>query len=397
MIYLGIIIGVLLSVRHSIFLYGFCNNLKKLNQLKKRRFSIKKNRYIVLVPILKENASIIKGFIDHHLDALNKYDINIYFITTEKEGVGKNSTYNTTKLLLDELKSKSIHLIHSMSKHGFKGQQINFAIDSIKPDSDEIIGIYDIDSRPDLRVYKYLERELEEDCVYQQYSIYSNKLKSRSFYSKLGAHYQTIWSIFFEAGFSIRQKEKKKLKYLVGHGLFIQMATLEKLDFFESSAIAEDLLLGYKCSISNIKFQPIPYFDYSEFANNYQTFYLQSGRWFAGEFELFKKIKGYRWLKTKRALTLMIWPLEPIINIFLLIISFFDPFVFFLFLINLSLLIVLSFMTNKEIGFYKDHGLQNTLLIILFPLWTFLRGLGAINYLTIKIFGREYHYYKTEK
>ena len=105
--------------------------------------------------------------------------------------------------------------IHSPNLTGYKATQLNYAIKTLNLNDNSYYAIFDIDSRPDINVFKYVkENSIEE--ILQMPSIFTNSVPN--YYSYGSAIYQTRRVFSFEIASMLTD-----FSYLVGHGLFIKV------------------------------------------------------------------------------------------------------------------------------------------------------------------------------
>ena len=106
---------------------------------------------------------------------------------------------------------------------GYKAEQVNVALDKVLCSNEKVlIGIYDIDSRPDVKVFEFVKRNQID--IGQQPTVYNANLQDLNFLTLAGALHQTSWAVGFEMFNFLFPKNR--LVYTVGHGLFISSDAL---------------------------------------------------------------------------------------------------------------------------------------------------------------------------
>ncbi len=252
------------------------------------------NKIEILIPVYQEKESLIKSLI-----YWTKTDFSPIFITTEREGSLENCQ---TCLLIQAM--SNFRIIHSPNLYGFKASQLNYAIKHLNLNSG-YYAIFDVDSRPDLKVFNYVQT-VSEDEVIQLPSIFTNE--KSSYYGYGSAIYQTRRVFTFEITAMLFE-----FSYLVGHGLFIRSDIAKKYPFCEKT-LTEDLIYGYTLALENIKPKVIPFLDLAVVPNSALEGIKQGSRWFIGDFLLLKYLsikkisETHNWLNIiKRYLHIFEW------------------------------------------------------------------------------------------
>ena len=287
---------------------------------------------------------------------------------------------------------------------GYKAEQINVALNRIiDSGEDVIVGIYDIDSKPDSKVFEYVKRNKIE--VGQQPILYDANLNDLGLLTTAGSLHQTSWAIGFEMYNLIFPKSR--LVYTVGHGLFLSSNVLKTCGLFEEKCITEDLMFGYKASVAKMKFQIIPYYEHAKFVKKLSDFIPQSARWFRGELELvyrfpewFDKFEGGLSDKKKyllRLIELMWWPFERIVYIATLIGAFLGLISVEFALLYTSVLVMSGYLSTVVV--IKNGGRNTRLLIapLLIPIWHCVSVMGPIIAIIKRISGTQVGWIITKK
>jgi len=311
----GILGLIALIIGIYFIIHGF-NSLKKffqtINLIRWKFFPYKKDfispakekcPYIfILVPVFKEQR-IIVSFLKNLscLDyPISKYKVII--ITTEKEHYSGRKDYNKTtiEIINDYLQADNpgnFLKIHYPFIRGHKTDQLNYALNILKkkyPSS--FLGgvffcVFDADSIIHRNILKIFVNSLEKHprfSIFQQPNLWLKNFNNlpRSFNGyliKAFALSHTYYAISYEIPMLAREYDKfpYRMKYCMGHGLFIKGSILEKLRGFPS--LIEDTRLGHLCSFLKINITALPILGIVETAKNFQSLIKQISVWFTGE------------------------------------------------------------------------------------------------------------------
>ena len=308
--------------------------------------------------------------------------------------------------LIHEFRNQDDRLAHTTfsGNKGYKAEQVNVALRSIQNSKENVVvGIYDVDSRPDQGVFDYVRNNQIQ--VGQQFTLYDANLNELNPLSLAGALHQTSWALGFEM-FNFFFPDRR-LVYTVGHGLFISTNTLKTCGFFDEKCMTEDLMYGYKASVAKQKFHVIPYFEHAKFVKTAREFISQSSRWYAGELELVSRFKG--WYdnfnggftdKLKlfwRIVELLWWPLERIVYIFTIIGTFAGFLSLEIAVLYTSILILSGYVSAFTI--IKSGGWHSRLVLVPFlvPLWHAVSVIGPLYALIKKSIGSSVAWTVTKK
>lgn len=362
--------------------------------------SVKSNNIIrIIIPIRNEKIDHLQQCIEYFLAQKNISKITICLT----EIGGDHKKYIEP---LNELVEKDDRLSYTTYKgdNGYKAEQINVALKQIvNSEGDSLVGIYDIDSRPDRKVFEYVAKNKID--IGQQPILYDANFNDLSLLAAAGSLHQTSWVYGFEM-FNLLFP-KSRLVYTVGHGLYLSTNTLKVCGLFEEKCMTEDLMYGYKASIAKMNFQVIPYYEHAKFVKKLSGFVPQSARWYRGELELidrlpvwFNKFNGDVSDKKKyffRFIELMWWPLERIVYVVTLIgVS----------LSLISLQIALSYTMVLVLSGYisaiivaKNSRWSPRLMLapILIPLWHAISVMGPLIAIIKRITGSQMNWTVTKK
>lgn len=154
--------------------------------------------------------------------------------------------------------------------------------------NDDIIAIYNIDSQPERKTFKYVLKNINDDVVLQQVSFFDDKLNG---IMKSAENWQNRWSIVYEMG-KYLSNLKIEFKYCIGHGLFIKKKIFDKIGYFSENEINEDNEFGYRLNINNISIKPIPFMEQADFAKSKRIYIKQQSTWVNGPLYALKYYKN---------------------------------------------------------------------------------------------------------
>ena len=312
-----------------------CRTHKSWAILSEKKSKMNKNTIkktvAILIPVYNE-VPIIKDTIAYFSELSERFDIDIYYITTSKEGVG---TDNKTENIIRKLVNNKSTIVHCPKKTGAKASQLNYAFEYIKKSYD-YFSIFDVDSRPDARAFEYIMHDTKSPDLYQMPSVYSRGIENASLLVKSNAIFQTRWTMCYEIPHWLfwECNIHRPLMYTVGHGLFIKSSYLKNpRHIFREDTIAEDIWYGYTASSNNATLSLIPFADYCTVPPSTLGNIKQTSRWFNGELRLaylkdeLLKIRKNKLhsvlLIIKRYLEIMLWPFGPPLIMLSTILSFF--------------------------------------------------------------------------
>jgi cellulose synthase/poly-beta-1,6-N-acetylglucosamine synthase-like glycosyltransferase len=262
-------------------LFGFFATYKFLKGKGKNNCSIdRKNSQtsktiLIIIPIFKEKFALLKA-----IDFWKSTQFSPIFISTEREG--NFESCESCKIVRE---NSAFEIIHSPNQNGFKATQLNFAIQTLLKERDfDYISIFDIDSKPDLRVFEHVSR-YENSQILQMPTLFFEEFENNSFYGKGSAIYQSRRVLAYE----IPSLLKGDFSYLVGHGLFIRKDILKKIGFNEET-LTEDLIFGYSAHLKDFDIKPLPFFDTSSTPKSIWETTKQASRWFIGDLTFVKYV-----------------------------------------------------------------------------------------------------------
>jgi cellulose synthase/poly-beta-1,6-N-acetylglucosamine synthase-like glycosyltransferase len=334
----------------------------------------------ILIPIRNEDPSHLSECIEYFLS--QRYLDKLTICLTEIDGDHKNY------LPLMGLKMQNDNRLSYVTYNGaqgYKAEQVNVALDKVLHSKEPVlIGIYDIDSRPDARVFEFVKRNQID--IGQQPTIYNANLENLNFLALAGALHQTSWAVGFEMFNFLFPKNR--LVYTVGHGLFISSDALRDSGLFDEKCITEDLMFGYKSSIAKRNFRVIPYYEHAKFVKSVGSFIPQSARWYTGELELIDRFPN--WYKNfngqlsdrkhyyLRLIELIWWPLERLLYIFTIIGAFIGLINVEFALLYTLVLLISGYMSVIVMIRNGDLNVRLLLAPILIPVWHSVSVLGPV-------------------
>lgn len=268
-------------------------------------------RLFVIIPVLNE-ARILEETVDYFVDLLTGIDnATLVIVTTEKEFTIEER-FGDTIAVAARLKQRNptMQVMHYPEKNGKMAHQLNFSIktldDTKQIKDDDLIAIYNADSRPDRNTFRWVVSRYKpgEREVFQQFGDYTGNLSEvrcdSNFFRRsviLSAiAWQTRWSLGFELPHSLDQfgflsrlgLTLGPLNYCIGHGLFLSYVVYKKVDGFNEKMHNEDAILGLQLSIRGITIEPIPFLDKVRVPDSIKALFLQQASWFFGPLQSFE-------------------------------------------------------------------------------------------------------------
>lgn len=260
------------------------NKVKKEKSRRENKSSVKCNKNIIIaIPCLREQKCIedtIKYFTE-----IAK-DIPIIIVTTQKE-VKENIKNDilTQYIIKNKIlpKYKNVYLIDYPFTEGYMADQLNYMIEEIKNKIDlehTYLALYNADSRPSERTFNEIKEKISEGHkVIQQYSYCLKNYKELNNILKGFSIYQSNFEM--KTGL-INSILNSKLLYthVVGHGLIINMKTLNELGNFNTKFWCEDIYLGLQLKFNNIKITPLLTLENMETPSSLENLIKQNSVWF---------------------------------------------------------------------------------------------------------------------
>lgn len=355
-------IGLLLftSIKSLIRLF---RTKKYLNS--KYKLKVINNRIKVIIPAMNEVNNVYESV--KYFKNLKLCDV--IYVTTIKEK--SMATYNK---LIDEIRkqdAKNIKAINCPNTFGTMAHQLNYAVKDLK--AEDIIAIYNIDSRPEDKTFSYVLNNIDNVTVLQQVSYFDDKHK---WIIASAQNWQNRWSIVYEMGKYISNK-KLEFKYCIGHGLFLKKTIFDKYGLFSEKDINEDNEFGYRLAINNIHVKPIPYLEKADFAKNLKIYVKQQSTWVNGPLYAFKYYRNNKKsiinfiLSVLNFKAFISWWLFPLFNLIFIIIALFTNIKLFIvsFLLLIFYITGINYMANKILishGYVKNKYNINILSDLLF-------------------------------
>ena len=262
--------------------------------------------FILLLPLLRE-AKYVQNLLEKIADIDYPRDkLKVIIITSVREHEipkeGDGTIVLVTHIIerLNKPLNRKLFLhYHCVDPEGIKSDQLNFGIKEFIKENHGIdkgktyVGTYDADSI----INKGTLKKIGTDAVkynlppaYQQPTYYLANYKhvSGSVFENICA--QAFWLLqtsyaFYVENFNYINRYPllwpfPKLLYLIGHGMFIKLDTLEKVGFFPSPI--EDTRLGHILSFLNIPIRLIFIPDNIDIATTIWRRIQQSSVWFLG-------------------------------------------------------------------------------------------------------------------
>jgi hypothetical protein len=308
------IISIIIFGGYILFL---CSNLFNIRSYREQFRVYEKEKLnkkiLFVVPVCLEQNIIEESFL--HFKFIAEYDSNFYiaFVTTEKEGQQKNSTYEKLQMLKAQYKADKIEIYHYPKAAGVMAHQVNFGV---KEFSNEFgnkfdVAIYNVDSRISTRSLNEIivYSNSDKKCIYQQYSYYLTKNNISSIATGYAA-WQTRWSITYEYAIATKRLKSKskniifeKGVYLIGHGVMMSCDIFNQIGGMPEESLNEDLFMGYIANNERISIVPLCNLESAENVSKVTELIKQQSSWFNGPFHSFYYYKTYcRNISTNRTL-----------------------------------------------------------------------------------------------
>lgn len=376
----------------------------------------------VIIPVLAEVGRIEKT-VSYFIDTFaNKINFRLVLVSTEKEVVYYGSAPNTIDGCADLVRQYPEHVMHLHYPEitGNMAHQLNYAVKNIASllDSDDVISIYNADSRPHPLTFQWVLSRKADDSelgVFQQYGDYTQNMSKKTGATLLSAAFwQNRWAVGFELFNSIKSGLfydshgiTRSLNYCIGHGLFICKEAINKVGGFSEIFHNEDAILGLELSYLKVRINPIPFFDISDTPDTVYSLYRQKINWFFGPFQalnyFFKLNHKYRYDSFSEKIVLfaqsfklflhaVYWICGPVAMVYIFLYPIIHKnIVLFLF----AYLSFFAFFVIPNIFSAMNPGIQSRRYlsspIILFklmyggPICYFLHGLSAISAVALSV------------
>ena len=258
-------IFITLIIIYSLFiLWKYIAFFKKYKKISNSILLKKDKGVFIAIPCLREQRSIVNT-IEHFRRIC---DLPIVIITTQKENFEYeyNDNYVTTKMIVEKdilNKYNDIYLVDYPFTNGYMADQLNFMLEHLK-DLDFYddrkkwyMSLYNADSKPSKNTFSLIFSCINKnENVIQQYSYCFKNFNNLDFISKGFAIYQSNFEI--KVGlFNSSLSYKFLYNYVVGHGLTIDLQTLQKLGNFNTDFWCEDIYLTMRLKYNDIKIVPV--------------------------------------------------------------------------------------------------------------------------------------------
>lgn len=281
-------IFITLIIIYSLFiLWKYIAFFKKYKKISNSILLKKDKGVFIAIPCLREQRSIVNT-IEHFRRIC---DLPIVIITTQKENFEYeyNDNYVTTKMIVEKdilNKYNDIYLVDYPFTNGYMADQLNFMLDHLK-DLDFYddkkkwyMSLYNADSKPSKNTFSLIFSCINKnENVIQQYSYCFKKFNNLDFISKGFAIYQSNFEI--KVGlFNSSLSYKFLYNYVVGHGLTIDLQTLQKLGNFNTDFWCEDIYLTMRLKYNDIKIVPVLELENIENAVSVSQIIKQNSVWY---------------------------------------------------------------------------------------------------------------------
>lgn len=402
---------------------------------------------VVVIPVLGEAKVLREALLNFSRLQYPPEKLKIVVVTTEKEFEHDCVSPNSIEVVREEIPRINKNLgreiflhIHYPLNDGVKSDQLNYAITQLNHlyptffDEKTYIGIYDIDSLVPQNTLILLARDSIQNNfpnIYQQPTLYFKNFAALGnhvdgFLSRSFAFLQTTYAISYEAYNLFKQSEilKKnlpffsyKMRYCIGHGLFIRWPYLKRLGFFPTPI--EDTRLGHIVSYLKEDIRLLPIFDTVGIAKGVRESIKQASTWFLGEalfiedLRIARKIKPVNnlygfWLSFYKGYRNAVWILKGPILSLLILWSIVTRQFLLIALILLSVYLPIICFSSKikswekfSAGHFYKFKIKNLVLVLFIPLEAFLMSIGPLigffKFCIWRITAKKPTLYRTEK
>ncbi len=305
-----------------------------------------KKKIKVIIPVYNEVKNIKKSI--EYFKKLEKY-CDVYYVTTSKER--KMKTYKEVEKQIEIQKANNIFLDNCPNTEGTMANQLNYMAKKLP--KNEIIAIYNIDSFPDIKAFKYVLNNIKDNELYQQVSYFDDYNMG---ILRSAQNWQNRWSLIYELGKYTKKSGGNNFVYTIGHGLFLNRNILEKYGYWSENEINEDNEFGYRMLCNGLQIKPIPFLEQAGFANTLKIYIKQQATWVNGPLYAFsyykksekKSIKNL-YLAILNFKAFLSWVFFPIIFLSILFISMFYNYTYSIVLLFLIFIYIsiFNFLASK--------------------------------------------------
>lgn len=396
-----LILLMLISIIKSLYRLKITNDIlkKKFNKCTRVNDIGGKRKINIIIPVYMEQEIIIDS-LNHFYNISEQKNLQIIYVTTRKEVCSITTRNIIEKYIIEKkISKKNIKVMDYPKKDGIMAHQINYACNSIS--DDEIIMIYNVDSRISGDIIDYLNDNFEEEVFYQQPAAYPMDEYHHGV-MKSAISWQNRWTLAYE----IPKWENKKYRYMytIGHGVAFSKKLYKKFGGYSEKFWNEDNILGFKLKQKKIRIELLPFFEKADSTESIIKYIKQQSVWFRGPFLAFNYYLKYRKNNFKdlilaienfkASISWIMWPLITILS--LTILKVYDRYLLMLIIFILSFLYS-SIINRISFEMIKNYisTVKKTNLIIDY-IYFLLRCLGPIYCICNMIFKNNTKY-KTEK
>lgn len=241
------------------------------------------SKITIILPCHKEFEHI-KNTVHYFENLINDF-IEVYIITGNENNESHNS-YQLLKKTIQDYDS-NIQLLYDTNQNSTKTTKLNYALKHLSRTniSENYLAIYDFDSRPDPRSFEWVLNDLNLSYNKKKVDIYQQtplilKLSSNSKWVNNYYIHHIRRSLTTEGAPLF--KKKKKVLYLMGSGMFINIKTL--LDIGGFPQYSDDIELGLKFYSKNAFEKFIPFYTVNETVDDWKSLFNQILRIYYGYF-----------------------------------------------------------------------------------------------------------------
>lgn len=367
---------------------------------------------IVVIPCFKEQKVIEKTI--EYFNSIIKKNISLVLVTTNKE-----KGLNTTKDIIERniiTKYPNTFLINYPYGDGMMADQLNYVLKNINQyipkayvDNKTYFCVYNADSRPNRNTFKELDKKIVNNFFpefIQQYSYALSNYDQLDAILKGFAIYQSNFEL--KCGMLNSYFDSYLLhRHLVGHGLFVRLDVIKKINGFNTKFWCEDIYMSAVANNLNYKIEPMLCLENMETPNKIIKLVKQNAVWFETSnshiklyIDVFKSqkkisIRGILGLVNEFRSSIN-WLFFPFIIVFLFVSSIFLGVKYFIFslIAYISYILIYSYTTIQIINKLENKKIKyNMKMFISTFIATLISNIGPLYFLITKPKEK----YKTER
>lgn len=237
----------------------------------------------VVLPVFDEQDSVAASV--DHITSLISAETRLYVVgnARERNTFGVNRTLEAASIA-----SKNRHNVTILEYpflDGRRPHQVNYALDAIKSDSCATwVLMVDVDSRLSILGLSEIISAIRcGNTIIHQPALFLGNFSSLSFAQRGHAIYQSRWTLAHEIRRILTHNYTGCfISHVVGHGLCIQLDTLNALGRVPTDTVLEDLHLGFYAAALMKKVYVVRSFEIGDCPISWKEGFEQEFRWASG-------------------------------------------------------------------------------------------------------------------